>query len=490
MFRKISFCFFLCCQLFAADLPEYPVVILGSGVAGLSAAIQVAQAGVQPVVITGLQPGGLITKSDNVQNWPGEFEISGIDLADKLQKQAEERGTIFYPSMIQDIDVSKQPFIITLKTPFEKNKIQQIRATTVIITMGAQPKRLNVPGESENMFLNIFTCAPCDGLRFKDKTVAIIGGGDSALSEAHYLSAIAKKVILIVRKGQFKTIQPREKDAILARPNVEVFYNTSVQSFDKKPQGLNLQLTTPTGEKPLLVDGAFLAIGSLPNTALFKGKLKLDKAGYIVLKNDQETTTAGIYAAGDICDPAYKQAVTAAGDAVKAALQAQQHFPATTVIQPAPPTGEVKTISSLADLQQAIKQAQKPVVASFSERWCPPCRALKFTFNRWAKEYEDQAVFVRLDGEACPECFDQYDVHSFPTILVFNSQGKVIYRATGFEQISNVPDEIQKESQLSSRDSLDKNQNLYPMVFLNPKTSCTTLEPAKKRLKGSMRKSQ
>ncbi|HEX2578861.1 MAG TPA: FAD-dependent oxidoreductase, partial [Rhabdochlamydiaceae bacterium] len=274
---------------------EYPVIILGGGIAGLSAAVQVSQAGFQPVVIMGPSPGGIIVQSHSVRNWLDENELSGAELADKLQKKAKACGTLFVHGQVIDVDVSKQPFAFTIQNSSDPSKLQKIRARTCIVALGALPKLLGVPGEKENLFSTIFTCAPCDGMQFKDKTVAVIGGGDSALTEAHYLSNLAKKVYIIIRKDEFRTIQPKYRDSVLSRPNIEVIYHTEVSAFQKNNADLNLTLTSPKGSDHLTVQGAFLAIGSLPNTALFKGKLELDKEGYIVLKNNQETSVPKIY---------------------------------------------------------------------------------------------------------------------------------------------------------------------------------------------------
>lgn len=423
---------------------EYPVAILGSGIAALTAAVQISQAGFEPLIITGPSPGGIIVKSHSIHNWPGEIEISGVDLADKLQKQAQACGTLFLPGEVVDIDSAKEPFILTVQNKLE-NKTTKIKARTCIIAVGALPKLLGVPGEQENLFTHIFTCAPCDGFRFKNKTVAIIGGGDSALTEAHYLSNLAQKVYLIIRKDQFKTIQPKYRDEVLARSNVEVLYNSSVQAFQKNEKGLSLSLATPQGAQQLTVDGAFLAIGSLPNTDLFKGKLELDPEGYIVLKNQQETSIPRIFAAGDVSDKTFKQAMTAAGDATKAALQAQQYLGKNiSLASTTASKSSVKELSSLASLRATISSSEKPVVVYFSSKNCPPCRSFTYTYDNWSSQFQNKALFVKVIRETAPDCFEAFRIDCYPTVLILNPKGKLLYQGCGLNELAKVPSVLEK----------------------------------------------
>ena len=413
---------------------EYPVVILGGGVAALTAAVQVSQAGFQPVVITGPSPGGIIVQSHSVHNWPGEIEISGAELADKLQKQAKACGTLFVHGQVVDVDISKQPFVFTVQNSSDPSKTQKIRARTCIIALGALPKLLGVPGENENLFSSIFTCAPCDGMLFKDKTVAVIGGGDSALTEAHYLSNLAKKVYVIVRKNEFRTIQPKYRDSVLARPNVEVIYDTQVSAFQKNDKDLNLTLVSPKGSEQLTVQGAFLAIGSLPNTALFKGKLALDKEGYIILKNSQETSVPKVYAAGDVSDKVFKQAMTAAGDATKAALQAQKHFGNKLAAQTeAPKTPAIQEVGSMEQLRNLVYSSEKPVVVYFYSKSCQPCRSFSLTYDIWAVQFREKAQFIKVCDTAAPEIFGAFNIRLIPSVVVLDPKGKLLFEARGAE---------------------------------------------------------
>ena len=440
--RLFVLAYFLILNALQAASPpekEVPVVILGGGIAALTAAVQVTQAGIQPIVISGPTPGGIITKSHSVQNWPGEIDISGSALADKLQKQAEARGVQFLTGDVVAVDFSSHPFTLTLENLFG-NKRQTITAETCIIAMGATPKLLGVPGEKENLFVNIFTCASCDGLRFKDKIVAVIGGGDSALTEAHYLSNLARKVYLIIRKDHFKTTQVAKKEAILARSNITLLYETSVTAFKKTSHDLTLELKSASGSKELTVQGAFLAIGSLPNTELFKGQLKLDPEGYIILDNNQETSVPGIYAAGDVADKTFRQAMTAAGDATKAALTACSTLVPQKGKDKTHAQGEVAEISSLSSLTAALTSAKKPTVVYFYSPQCGPCRTFRSTYATWAEQFRDRARFVKLSSENSPTSLTYYHIDRVPTVLIFNSQGEEIYRANTFEKLAQLPE--------------------------------------------------
>jgi thioredoxin reductase (NADPH) len=421
--------FLLCLALIASPVEkEYPVVILGGGVAALTAAVQATQAGVTPVVIAGSAPGGIIIQSHSVQNWPGEIEITGADLADKLQKQAENRGAEFLTAEAIDIDTSKRPYAITIKNLLTQ-KVEKIYARTCIIALGATPKFLNVPGESDFIYKKIFTCAPCDGLRFKDKTVAIIGGGDSAITEADYLSNIAKKIYIVVRGKELRSTKE------LNKPNIEVLYNTAVESFSEKDDQLVLQTKTQN----LSVDGAFLAIGSTPNTTLFKGKLELDSDGYVVLKNNQETSIPGIYAAGDISDKEFRQAMTAAGDATKAVLQAQKEFSSNSPAQTPQKVAKTTELTSLKELNQFITTSDSYSVVYFYGTTCPPCRAFRSTYDKWAVQYNTKATFAKVNSQTAQDCFMAYKIHGIPTVIVFDKKGKIVRQATGLEELSKIP---------------------------------------------------
>src|SRR5581483_9720015 len=219
---------------------EHPVVILGGGVAALTSAVYLSRAGISPLVITGPSIGGTITQSSNVQNWPGEISISGSELGEKVRHQAEMNGAILQPETVVAVDFSKRPFLITTKKVIGSGEdLMYYRAHSVIIALGSTPNYLGVPGEVESnghLSPGVYTCAVCDGSLFKDKVVAVVGGGDSALIEAEYLSNIASKVHILLRKAQFRAGEKQRLKEILSNPKIQVHYNTTIKQI-KAEQG-------------------------------------------------------------------------------------------------------------------------------------------------------------------------------------------------------------------------------------------------------------
>jgi thioredoxin reductase (NADPH) len=443
--KKIFLFLAACCSLslHAAVDQEYPVVILGGGVASLTSATYLARSGIQPLVLSGPLIGGAITMSHHIQNWPGEEEISGSDLAEKLRHQAEANGAIIRPEIVVKVDFSKRPFLITTQEPFsDGSTTRTIAAQSVIIGLGATPKFLNIPGESEYWTRGVYSCAVCDGGFYKDKIVAIVGGGDSALVEAQYLSNLARKVILIVRKGQFRSIETQRMQQVLSRPNVQVIYEHIVREIKGNEEHLThltLENTQTKATQALPVDALFLAIGAQPNTELFRAQLELDPAGYIVLKNHQETSVPGVYAIGDIADPEFKQAVTASADGAKAALQAHKHLSATPAIAQAAPaiTGpSVIEITSKEHFAQEIASATGPIFVDFYSTHCGPCRMFSPTYETWAKDFRGRIKFLKINADKAPQLFEQYHVRAVPTLVVFDSSGKLIRKGAGGQEIS------------------------------------------------------
>ena len=298
-----------------------PIVIIGSGVGALTSAVYLQRAGINTLVIEGENPGGAITQSPNVQNWPGELEINGQTLVEKIRKQAEENGAKFVSQEVIAVDFTKRPFTITMRDVYDHEKMQTIEAKSCIIAMGSMPKLLGIPGESGDggyWTRGVYSCAVCDGALYRGKNVAVIGGGDVAILEADYLSNIAKKVYVILRSDQFRTIEILRKNALIKKPNVEVLYNTKIDQITGNGQNVtHLNLST---KNDLPIDGVFVSIGAKPNSEIFKHQLDLDENGYIRLKQDQLTSVPGVFAIGDIVDPHYKQAISAAGHGETAAL--------------------------------------------------------------------------------------------------------------------------------------------------------------------------
>ena len=299
------------------------VVIIGSGPAGYTAAIYTARANLKPIMISGLQPGGQLTITTDVENYPGyEDPVQGPWLMEQMKKQSENVGTNVISSMVTSVDLNSKVKKITLDDGTE------IHSKTVIISTGAQARWLNAKNEDKLKGFGISACATCDGFFFKDKIVAVVGGGNSAAEEALFLTNFASKVYLIHRRDKLRS-EKILQDRLSKNSKIEFLWNKQVEEYlgDKNLNGV-LLLDTMTNEKSeLQIDGLFVAIGHDPATKIFKDKLDMDNDGYIITKPDStETNISGVYAAGDVKDKIYRQAVTAAGMGCMAALEAEKYI--------------------------------------------------------------------------------------------------------------------------------------------------------------------
>ena len=300
------------------------LVIIGSGPAGWTAAIYAARANLKPLLVTGQQPGGLLTTTTIVENYPGFAQgIDGNDLMLALQEQAKRFGTnVQYMSVVDSVDFSRRPFKITVDGDV-------IEAKAVIISVGAGHRHLGVPGEHELENKGVTYCATCDGALplFRNKPLVVIGGGDSACEEASYLTNFASEVYLIHRRDTLRASKIMA-DRTLANPKIKPIWNTAVEEVlglaEGHVTGVRLKDTVTGETRTLDCAGVFVAIGHIPNTALFKGQIDLDEAGYVQLKNGSRTNVEGVFAAGDCADSVYRQAITAAGMGCAAAIDAER----------------------------------------------------------------------------------------------------------------------------------------------------------------------
>ena len=298
------------------------ILIIGSGSAGLTAAIYASRAGFKPLVLTGIQPGGQLTITTDVENYPGyEDVIQGPWLMEQMQKQAENVGARIEFDLMTNIDTENWPFNVITDSG------KEIIAETIIIATGAQARWLGLESEEKYNGKGVSACATCDGFFFKDKNVAVIGGGNTAVEEALYLSNLCKKVTLVHRRNELraeKILQSR----LLNKLNVEILWEKKVEEFlgdGLGVNGLKLSSTKDSSSSEIEVDGVFVAIGHDPSTAIFKDKIKLDKDNYVITdKGGTNTSVPGIFAAGDCVDKIYRQAVTAAGMGCMAALDAEK----------------------------------------------------------------------------------------------------------------------------------------------------------------------
>lgn len=301
-------------------------VIIGSGPAGFTAAIYAARANMNPVMFTGIQPGGQLTTTTDVENFPGYPEgITGPKMMDDLQKQAERFGTEIHFDYITEVEFSKEAGKLH---KVKSGSGREILAKSVIISTGATAKYLGLADEEKFMGSGVSACATCDGFFYKDQEVIVVGGGDTAAEEAIYLSKLCSKVYLLVRKDEMrasKVVQER----VLNLPNVEVKFNHELIGIEGEKVVQNAKIINNiTNEKSdLKVDGVFIAIGHQPNTELFKGVLDMDETGYLITQNKTtQTNLPGVYAAGDVQDSVYRQAITAAGTGCMAALDAERYL--------------------------------------------------------------------------------------------------------------------------------------------------------------------
>ncbi|KAG6558987.1 Thioredoxin reductase [Candidatus Rhabdochlamydia oedothoracis] len=317
--------------IYATETRDVPVLILGGGPAGLTAAIYCGRSGIKPVVITGDSIGGMITQSPRVENWPGRDVISGIELGKDLENQARLNGAELLREEVIDVvlshDLFQKAHQITTRSLITQEEV--IYYTSIlVVALGATPNKLHVPGEQSYWSKGVYSCAVCDGGFYKDKTVAVVGGGDGALTEAQYLANLAKKVYIIVRGRVFRTVEKQREKQVVSLPNIEVLYQTIVKEIKGEKDRVSYLILSNQKHKKsyhLPVDALFLAIGSVPNTELFASQLELD-SGYIRLKEHQKTSIKGVYAAGEVADPEFKQAVCAAADGAKAAMQLQKEI--------------------------------------------------------------------------------------------------------------------------------------------------------------------
>ena len=307
-------------------------LIIGSGPAGYTAAIYTGRADIAPVLYEGLQPGGQLTITTEVENFPGYPEgISGTQLMEDLRKQAERFGADIRNGIATSADLSKRPYRITI----DDEKV--IEAETVIISTGATAKYLGLEDEQKYAGMGVSACATCDGFFYRKKTVAVVGGGDTACEEAVYLAGLAKQVYLIVRKPFLrasKIMQAR----VMNHPNIKVLFEHNAVGLYGENGVEGVHLVKRQGEcneerYDLPIDGFFLAIGHKPNSDIFKDYLDTDEVGYIITEaGTPRTKVPGVFAAGDVADPHYRQAITAAGSGCKAAIEAERYLSANDLL--------------------------------------------------------------------------------------------------------------------------------------------------------------
>jgi thioredoxin reductase (NADPH) len=308
-----------------SDTTNHKVIIIGSGPAGLTAALYTARANLSPVVFEGIQPGGQLTITTEVENYPGFPDgIMGPELMDKIRLQAQKFGAQSIYQQVSEIDFSKRPFKVVAegKTYFGE---------TVIVSTGASAKLLGIPSEAEYMGYGVSACATCDGFFFKNQHVVVVGGGDTAIEEASFLTRFASKVTIVHRRNELRASKVMQKRAF-DNPKIEFAWDSVVhevlgknENGRKSVMGVRLKNVKTGAFTDFACDGVFLGIGHQPNTKLFEGVLDMDSVGYLITRpHSTATNIEGVFAAGDVADPTYRQAVSAAGTGCMAAIDAER----------------------------------------------------------------------------------------------------------------------------------------------------------------------
>ncbi|MCK5632463.1 FAD-dependent oxidoreductase [bacterium] len=417
-----------------------PVVIIGSGPAGLSSAVYTCRANLKTLVIEGEEPGGQLVKTSFVENWPGIKRTLGSSAVSIVREQAKTFGAEFLSDLVTYVDFSQWPFIV--KTQNGVN----LHAMSVIITTGADPRYLKIPGEQEYWGGGVSACAICDApLYKKTEEVVVVGGGDSAAEEAMQLAPYAGKVTILVRKDSMRASQVMQ-DNLNGYPNIFIKYNVAVQEVlgdGVFVTGVRL-LNTKTGEKTdLKAHGVFLAIGRIPNSKIFKKQLDLDNLGHIkLIGRSQATSVSGVFAAGDVADPVYRQAGVASGNGIKAGLDAERfltHLGLNTVVEEKLEPSffvdaqedlyglDLEHIATVQEFEQFVKKSEIPVVLDFYTQHCPSCLQMMPKIAAIAKKYEGKIKVYKVDAQEAFEVTDILSIFKVPTLVVFQ-KGKEIER--------------------------------------------------------------
>ncbi|NP_001136660.2 Thioredoxin reductase NTRC [Zea mays] len=421
------------------------LVIIGSGPAGYTAAIYAARANLKPVVFEGCQmggvPGGQLMTTTEVENFPGFPDgITGPDLMDRMRKQAERWGAELYQEDVEFVNVKSSPFVI-------RSSDREVKCHSLIIATGATAKRLRLPREDEFWSRGISACAICDGASplFKGQVLAVVGGGDVATEEAVYLTKYARHVHLLVRKDQLRASKAMQ-DRVLNNPNITVHFNTEamdVVSNDKgQMSGVHLKRRDTGEESVLTVKGLFYGIGHTPNSQLLQGQIELDSAGYILVKEGSaKTSVDGVFAAGDVQDHEWRQAITAAGSGCIAALSVERYLVANDLLVEFHQPVQEETKKDITDkdvqmgfdishrkhkgqyaLRKLYHESPRLICVLYTSPTCGPCRTLKPILSKVIDEYGEFVHLVEIDIEEDPEIAEAAGIMGTPCVQFFKNK--------------------------------------------------------------------
>lgn len=415
------------------------IAIIGSGCAGLSAAVYAARGKQKTVVISGETPGGLLSETTYVENWPGAKKELGTIIVNKIKDQSLSFGAEYMADEVTRIDFSSWPYQLWTQDG------KHINALSVIIATGAKPRLLNVPGEKEYWGKGVTTCAICDAPFHEGKDVIVVGGGDSAIEEAFQLEPFAKNITLLVRKDSMRA-SPAMQDRLKDSSKIKVQYNTEVTAIlgnNEEVTSVELINNKTNAKETKNVSGVFLAIGHVPNSELFKEYIAVDENGYIQLQGrTQATSLPGVFAAGDVEDHRYRQAGVASGHGIEAALDAlaflgdigfnnkmaddleeRSRYLELYDAQTSP----IDQITTLEAFEELLHKSTVPVIVDFYTQSCPSCLKMMPYVGVAAHMYADNVKFVKVDAGQAVDIAKKYKISSVPCFLVFKD-GSLIAR--------------------------------------------------------------
>lgn len=458
------------------DEQTYPVVILGGGMAGLTAADYCLQANIPCLVIEGPMPGGALGQAHAIRNWPGIIQAPGASIVGDVRKQAQANGLKMLQEKVVAVDFKQWPRIIKTQNINDPSKTNTIKALSVIIAMGTDQKFLDIPGESGSdgyWGKGVGKCCVCEGPLCKDKIVGIVGGGEGAIRDADCLATIARKITIFVRGSaldvDIKDLKAKER--VLKNPNIEIMYNTEVTQMvgdGSKLTGVKLFNNTTKQHSEFPVEKLFLAIGSKPNTGIFKGHLALTDRGFICLKDRRESSVRGVHAGGDVSDPEFVQAVTASSDGCKSALQAITFLKSIDfdiamlpksmhIVQdlelleqaekgisgkqdagkPGTTSSKIAEVASLDALSNLLASTTNLVIVDIYSPMCTSCQKMMPIVDQLAESFGDKVAFAKVNASEKALDLDQVmakvggkPMETLPTFMIIKV-GKEIDRVVG-----------------------------------------------------------